>query len=175
MWQLLVMGFIRFNMVKIVTLLAFVTFGIENFGNSSSFGTDSTIEQQFFVLHWFICTNFMSCPGIVLWIRGIVLQMSYVQIHQQYLLVSSLQAEEDAAVKLCIQHLRLRSLSKEPSVNFNQMISCCKRLVEECNPLMQGLHICVSHFYSVMQDGILCIPWDWKNWAGRIICQPAGC
>ncbi|XP_029928667.1 T-cell activation inhibitor, mitochondrial [Myripristis murdjan] len=76
---------------------------------------------------------------------------------------NQLQAEEEAAVKACLQSLSLRSLSKEPSVTSSQMILCCKRLLEQRSPLMQGLHICISHFYSVMQDGDLCIPWDWKS------------
>ncbi|KAK5862798.1 hypothetical protein PBY51_018158 [Eleginops maclovinus] len=76
---------------------------------------------------------------------------------------NQLQAEEEAAVKLCLQNLSLRSLSKEPSVSSSQMILCCRRLVEHPSPLMQGLHLCVSQFYSVMQDGDLCVPWDWKN------------
>lgn len=74
-----------------------------------------------------------------------------------------LQAEEDAVVKLCLQSLSLKTLSKEPSVSSSQMIQCCKRLEEQRSPLMQGLHVCVSHFYSVMQDGDLCVPWDWKS------------
>lgn len=76
---------------------------------------------------------------------------------------NQLQVEEEAIVKLCLQRLSLRGLSKEPSVNSNQMILCCKRLIEQHSPLLQGLHVCVSHFYSVMQDGDLCVPWDWKN------------
>uniref|UniRef100_A0A8D3B593 T-cell activation inhibitor mitochondrial n=1 Tax=Scophthalmus maximus TaxID=52904 RepID=A0A8D3B593_SCOMX len=74
-----------------------------------------------------------------------------------------LQAEEEAAVKLCLQSLSLGSLSKEPSVSSGQMIQCCKRLVEQRSPLMQGFHVCISHFYSVMQDGDLCLPWNWKS------------
>lgn len=80
-----------------------------------------------------------------------------------FLCVSRLQAEEEVMVKLCLHNLSLRSLSKEPSVTSSQMILCCKRLVEQRFPLMQGLHICVSHFFSVMQDGDLCVPWDWKS------------
>ncbi|XP_042346796.1 T-cell activation inhibitor, mitochondrial isoform X3 [Plectropomus leopardus] len=76
---------------------------------------------------------------------------------------NQLQAEEEALVKLCLHNLSLKTLSKEPSVSSSQMILCCKRLVEQRSPLMQGLHICVSHFYSVMQDGDLCVPWDWKS------------
>lgn len=78
-------------------------------------------------------------------------------------LFSRLQAEEQAMVKLCVQSLSLRSLSKEPSVGSSQMIVCCQRLVEQRSPLMQGLHVCVSHFFSVTQDGDLCVPWDWKS------------
>ncbi|XP_077432764.1 T-cell activation inhibitor, mitochondrial [Vanacampus margaritifer] len=74
-----------------------------------------------------------------------------------------LQAEEAAAMKMCLQSLSLRGLSKEPSVTSSQMILCCEKLSEQRSPLMPGLHICASHFYSVMQDGDLCIPWDWKG------------
>ncbi|CAM4697681.1 hypothetical protein PO909_008958 [Leuciscus waleckii] len=74
-----------------------------------------------------------------------------------------LEAEEEDLIWSCLQDLSLRSLSKEPSVSSSQMIPCCRRLMEERSPQMQGLHLCVSHFYSVMQDGDLCIPWDWKG------------
>ncbi|XP_077454916.1 T-cell activation inhibitor, mitochondrial isoform X3 [Stigmatopora argus] len=74
-----------------------------------------------------------------------------------------LQAEEDAVIELCLHSLSLQNLSKEPSVTCSQMILCCKRLLDQRSPLMLGLHICVSHFYSLMQDGDLCIPWDWKS------------
>ncbi|XP_004077764.1 T-cell activation inhibitor, mitochondrial [Oryzias latipes] len=74
-----------------------------------------------------------------------------------------LHAEESAVLKACLQTLSLRSLSKEPSVSSSQMIQCCSRLQEQQPPLMQGLHVCVSHFYSVLQDGELCIPWDWHS------------
>ncbi|XP_055066735.1 T-cell activation inhibitor, mitochondrial isoform X3 [Misgurnus anguillicaudatus] len=74
-----------------------------------------------------------------------------------------LEAEEEDIISSCLQDLSLRSLSKEPSVSSSQMIPCCRRLMEEKSPQMQGLHLCVSHFYSVMQDGDLCIPWDWKG------------
>ncbi|XP_049586260.1 T-cell activation inhibitor, mitochondrial [Syngnathus scovelli] len=74
-----------------------------------------------------------------------------------------LQAEEEALMKMCLQSLSLQGLSKEPSVTSSQMILCCKKLLELHSPLMLGLHICVSHFYSVMQDGDLCIPWNWKG------------
>lgn len=93
----------------------------------------------------------------------VFLQSHALEARQRTQHKNQLQAEEEAVVKLCLQSLSLRSLSKEPSVSSSQMILCCKRLVEQRSPLMQGLHICVSHFYSVMQDGDLCVPWDWKS------------
>ncbi|XP_014831086.1 PREDICTED: T-cell activation inhibitor, mitochondrial isoform X1 [Poecilia mexicana] len=74
-----------------------------------------------------------------------------------------LQVEEEAVVQLCVQRLSLRGLSKEPSLSSSHMILCCRRFIEQHPPLLQGLHVCVSHFYSVMQDGDLCVPWDWKS------------
>ncbi|CAG02774.1 unnamed protein product, partial [Tetraodon nigroviridis] len=73
-----------------------------------------------------------------------------------------LQAEEEAVRTLCVQGLSLTSLSKDPSIASSQMILCCQRLAEQPRPHMRGLHICVSRFFSVMQDGELCIPWDWE-------------
>lgn len=77
--------------------------------------------------------------------------------------LSRLQEEEEALLKQCVHSLSLKSLRKDPSVSSSQMITCCKRLLEQRSPLMQGLHICVSHFYSVLQDGDLCVPWHWKS------------
>lgn len=87
--------------------------------------------------------------------------------HVTFVCVCRLHAEESAVLKACLQTLSLRSLSKEPSVSSSQMIQCCSRLQEQQPPLMQGLHVCVSHFYSVLQDGELCIPWDWHSWGAQ--------
>uniref|UniRef100_A0A6Q2XHY8 T cell activation inhibitor, mitochondrial n=1 Tax=Esox lucius TaxID=8010 RepID=A0A6Q2XHY8_ESOLU len=76
---------------------------------------------------------------------------------------NQLRVEEEEVLLRCLEALALRSLSKEPSVSHTQMIPCCRRLLEERSPLMEGLRVEVSHFYSVMQDGDLCIPWDWKG------------
>ncbi|KAJ8004856.1 hypothetical protein DPEC_G00140650 [Dallia pectoralis] len=76
---------------------------------------------------------------------------------------NQLRLEEEEVLLRCLEALALRSLSKEPSVSHTQMIPCCRRLLEERSPLMEGLRVEVSHFYSVMQDGDLCIPWDWKG------------
>ncbi|XP_018618375.1 T-cell activation inhibitor, mitochondrial isoform X1 [Scleropages formosus] len=74
-----------------------------------------------------------------------------------------MEAEEAAVMLQCLGELSLLSLRKQPSITSRQMIPCCQRLMEERCPALQGLHLCISHFYSVMQDGDLCIPWDWKG------------
>ncbi|KAM9722991.1 T-cell activation inhibitor, mitochondrial isoform 2-T2 [Menidia menidia] len=93
----------------------------------------------------------------------VFLQSHAPEARRRTLRRKQLQAEEEAVVRACVQTLSLSSLSREPSVSSGQMIQCCQRLLEQRPPLMQGLHICVSHFYSVMQDGDLCVPWDWKG------------
>ncbi|XP_031624601.1 T-cell activation inhibitor, mitochondrial [Contarinia nasturtii] len=61
----------------------------------------------------------------------------------------------------CIQKLGLISLKKDDSVDPDRMIECLTRLIEsdihlkDCN-----LHI--THYYSVLSDGTMCIPWDWE-------------
>ncbi|XP_061105670.1 T-cell activation inhibitor, mitochondrial isoform X1 [Conger conger] len=74
-----------------------------------------------------------------------------------------LEVEERELVRWCQGELALSRLQKEPSLSSQQMMTCCRRLLEERPVQLQGLRLCVSHFYSVLQDGDLCIPWDWKG------------
>ncbi|KAJ8290792.1 hypothetical protein GJAV_G00017620 [Gymnothorax javanicus] len=74
-----------------------------------------------------------------------------------------LEQEEQALVRVCRSQLSLSRLHKDPSVTSVQMIACCRRLLEERPVQLLGLRLCISHFYSVQQDGDLCIPWDWKG------------
>nr|XP_015212555.1 PREDICTED: T-cell activation inhibitor, mitochondrial isoform X5 [Lepisosteus oculatus] len=78
-------------------------------------------------------------------------------------MLEKLEAEERGLVLACLERLSLGRLYKEPSVTSAQMIPCCRRLMEEPPRCVPGLRLCVSHFYSVLQDGDLCIPWDWRR------------
>ncbi|XP_059422975.1 T-cell activation inhibitor, mitochondrial-like [Carassius carassius] len=69
-----------------------------------------------------------------------------------------LEEEEEDLVSSCLQ-----VCLKSPVCRSSQMIPCCRRLMEERSPQMQGLPLYISHFCSVMQDGDLCIPWDCKG------------
>ena len=76
---------------------------------------------------------------------------------------SCLKKEAESMAK-CAATLELLEISKDESVTPLQMISCCERLTEEYWQFCVSLHqsrIRVSHYYSVMQDGQMCIPWDW--------------
>ncbi|XP_026573568.1 T-cell activation inhibitor, mitochondrial isoform X3 [Pseudonaja textilis] len=70
---------------------------------------------------------------------------------------------EKKLIKAATKNFCLQQLYKEPSVSSAQMIHSCSNLLEESLPYLQGMHLCISHFFSVLQDGDLCIPWNWKN------------
>ncbi|XP_046824176.1 T-cell activation inhibitor, mitochondrial isoform X3 [Vespa crabro] len=64
-----------------------------------------------------------------------------------------------------IKELGLISLNKDDSITPDLMIQCCERLLmhkKPLAPLLDGIMLWVTHYYSVMSDGVLCIPWDWK-------------
>ncbi|CAL7934531.1 unnamed protein product [Xylocopa violacea] len=64
-----------------------------------------------------------------------------------------------------VQELGLTVLNKDDSITPDLMVQCCERLLLHKNvlaPLLNGVMLWVTHYYSVMSDGVLCIPWDWK-------------
>ncbi|XP_053121703.1 T-cell activation inhibitor, mitochondrial [Hemicordylus capensis] len=70
---------------------------------------------------------------------------------------------EKELIEASAERFDLQRLYKEPSVSSVQMIHSCNRLLKASLPYLQGMRLCISHFYSVLQDGDLCIPWNWKN------------
>ncbi|XP_051708553.1 T-cell activation inhibitor, mitochondrial isoform X5 [Oryctolagus cuniculus] len=74
-----------------------------------------------------------------------------------------LKSIEQELIEASAKRFSLEKLYKEPSISSAQMVDCCTRLLEQSLPSLRGMHLCVSHFYSVLQDGDLCIPWNWKN------------
>lgn len=64
-----------------------------------------------------------------------------------------------------IKELGLIALNKDDSITPDLMIQCCEKLLRHKDilaPLLEGVMLWVTHYYSVMNDGVLCIPWDWK-------------
>ncbi|XP_055490662.1 T-cell activation inhibitor, mitochondrial isoform X3 [Leucoraja erinacea] len=89
--------------------------------------------------------------------------LSHTQTARTYLRKEEeLKIQQEKLIKVCIEQFFLKRLYKEQSVSSEQMVESCKRLLEEPTELPR-MHLCISHFYSVLQDGDLCIPWDWKQ------------
>ncbi|CAH1395835.1 unnamed protein product [Nezara viridula] len=65
----------------------------------------------------------------------------------------------------CITKLGLISLKKDDCITPEPMIACCSKLLQnrkELRPLLEGTALTVTNYYSVMSDGQICIPWNWK-------------
>ncbi|KAF6101354.1 T cell activation inhibitor, mitochondrial [Phyllostomus discolor] len=76
---------------------------------------------------------------------------------------NELKVTESELIQASTKKFSLERFYKDPSVSSVQMVDCCTRLLDRPLPWLHGMHLCVSNFYSVMQDGDLCIPWNWKN------------
>ncbi|XP_043269229.1 T-cell activation inhibitor, mitochondrial isoform X2 [Venturia canescens] len=64
-----------------------------------------------------------------------------------------------------IKELLLAGLNKDDSITPDLMIQCCERMLAHkviLAPMLEGVMLWVTHYYSVMSDGVLCVPWDWK-------------
>lgn len=64
-----------------------------------------------------------------------------------------------------MKELGLIALNKDDSITPDLMIKCCQQFLQHKEilaPLLNGVMLWVTHYYSVMSDGVLCVPWDWK-------------
>ena len=71
---------------------------------------------------------------------------------------------EEQSRMAAIEILELSELTKDATVSPQQMTACCQRLVDQHWTFLSSLEGCrvrISHYYTVMQDGQICIPWDW--------------
>lgn len=74
-------------------------------------------------------------------------------------------AEEDLRYD-CQEELGLSHLSKDVMITTEQMMGCCTRLMRNPYALgvsLDGLRLHITKFYSVLRDGEICLPWDWKE------------
>lgn len=63
----------------------------------------------------------------------------------------------------CISELGLAGLIKDDNITPEYMIQCCQRIVdnkERLRQFTQDLQVNVSTYYSVLSDGVVCIPWN---------------
>ena len=60
----------------------------------------------------------------------------------------------------------LLSLTKDFNVTKAQMEACCRHLLRDPRNIgvnVEGCRVRVAMFYSVMNDGQICIPWNWTG------------
>lgn len=73
---------------------------------------------------------------------------------------------EEMVSEECKKHFQLLSLNKEDNVSPDKMTQCCERLLEDKIYLEEGLNhskLNIAHYYTVMQDGEISIPWNWTS------------
>lgn len=63
--------------------------------------------------------------------------------------------------KKSILDLECSTLKKDDSVTPERMIDCLERLSSN-GIKMKNLDLHITHYYSVLADGTVCIPYDWK-------------
>ncbi|XP_050347357.1 T-cell activation inhibitor, mitochondrial [Nymphalis io] len=72
---------------------------------------------------------------------------------------------EKALCKEVKERFGLIDLNKDDSITPGLMILCCQRLLTRIDKLemkLRGNIIYVTHYYSVLSEGVLCIPWNFK-------------
>ncbi|KAI8422589.1 hypothetical protein MSG28_006377 [Choristoneura fumiferana] len=72
---------------------------------------------------------------------------------------------EKALYKEVKERFGLLELHKDDSITPALMILCCQRLltrIDKINTNLQGNILNVTHYYSVLTEGVLCIPWNFK-------------
>ena len=93
-------------------------------------------------------------------------------------LMSTIEArnlEESGLVIRCINDLGLIQLDRDDSLSSDAMVDSCNRLLSSASlirHLTHGNHLVVTRFFSVMSDGRICIPWNFKaSWFSKSSSQ----
>ncbi|GBO40647.1 hypothetical protein AVEN_18480-1 [Araneus ventricosus] len=76
----------------------------------------------------------------------------------------SMKKEEQILHTQCMAQLGLSALEKDDNITPDLMVQCCRRILGDAATLgsnLRGLRLRISHYYSVLQDGDICIPWNW--------------
>uniref|UniRef100_A0A161MFN5 T-cell activation inhibitor, mitochondrial isoform x2 n=1 Tax=Triatoma infestans TaxID=30076 RepID=A0A161MFN5_TRIIF len=67
--------------------------------------------------------------------------------------------------KKCLSELGLLALDKDDCITPKPMITFCENLLKNRDLLKKhliGTRLTVTNYYSVMTDGQMYIPWNWK-------------
>ncbi|KAL0273988.1 UNVERIFIED_CONTAM: hypothetical protein PYX00_006534 [Menopon gallinae] len=64
-----------------------------------------------------------------------------------------------------VAEFRLVNLRKDDNITPSLMISCCENLLSHrhvLSPLLMNSSLFITSYYSLLSDGQICIPWNWK-------------
>jgi hypothetical protein len=103
-----------------------------------------------------------SCPAFLL-IDFISENMSKAKNLREIYLTNK--SKEVHVINECLTALGLNSIDKDDNVTPDLMIECCQKLLnnkEITSRLLRSCHLRVSHYYSVLHDGEICIPWNFR-------------
>lgn len=78
----------------------------------------------------------------------------------------SLKMIEDEVIQQCQDKLGFSHLEKDLNISPAQMTQCCERLMDNADEIttyMEGIRVRVTQYYSVTDDGLVCIPWNWED------------
>ncbi|KAH1005294.1 hypothetical protein HUJ04_006307 [Dendroctonus ponderosae] len=70
---------------------------------------------------------------------------------------------EKSLHRRCMEELHLAALLKDDNITPELMIQFCQKLVDhktDLESVIKGMHVNVSTYYSVLSDGVVCIPWN---------------
>lgn len=89
-----------------------------------------------------------------------------ILLHPFLLYLFSMKTKEQKLHTSCMSKLGLSALEKDDNITPNLMVQCCEQLLRDAHLFgsnLRDLRLRISHYYSVLQDGEMCIPWDWKT------------
>ncbi|XP_030385633.1 T-cell activation inhibitor, mitochondrial [Scaptodrosophila lebanonensis] len=101
-----------------------------------------------------------TCPGAIL--------VDFITQHMELARERMRKYEADKHIEQqlideCMSQLKLQALTKDDAVTPDKMISALSEL-RQCQPQsFAHLKLHITHYYSVLTDGIVCIPWDFMN------------
>jgi hypothetical protein len=64
--------------------------------------------------------------------------------------------------KRCMEELGFSTLLKDDNITPELMIECMERLLKS-GLKFNNLNFHVTNYYSIMTDGTICVPWNFKT------------
>lgn len=99
-----------------------------------------------------------TCPGVLL-VDFITCNMEEAKIKQDAYKKNKY-IERDL-LKKCLELLEVRTLLKDDNITPDLMIGCLEKLLDS-KLKFKDLNLHITNYYSILNDGTICIPYNWK-------------